>query len=82
MRQAPLSASSQRPIPSISINREQAMAIIARIDDTELTAVDLIKFLKINNKFDQIIEDMLTEHVTTAEAPKLGVEVIDDEVQQ
>lgn len=58
------------------------MTIIARVDETELTSNDLIKYLKINNKFDQIVEDMITDHLTAVEAPKLGVQVSDNEIQQ
>lgn len=58
------------------------MTIVARIDETELTTEDLVRYLKINNKFDALIEDMITEYLATVEASKLGVDVTDVEVQQ
>lgn len=57
------------------------MAIIARVDDVEITADDLVRYLKINEKFDQIVEDMITERLTIAEAPGMGLSASDEEVQ-
>ncbi len=58
------------------------MAIIARVDEVEITSDDLVRHLKINEKFDQIVEDMITERLTTAEAPGMGISATDEEVQE
>ncbi len=57
------------------------MAIIARVDDVEITSDDLVRYLKINEKFDQLLEDMITERLTTAEAPRMNITASDEEVQ-
>lgn len=56
--------------------------IIARIDDKELTAADLVKYLKLHNKFEEIIEEMILDRVATSEAKKHGTSVSDEELQE
>ncbi|WP_078118101.1 peptidylprolyl isomerase [Thiosocius teredinicola] len=57
------------------------MTTIARIDDKEITSDDLIRYLKIGNKFDQIVEDIITQEITASEAGRMGFNVGDDEIQ-
>lgn len=57
------------------------MTTIARIDDKEITSDDLIRYLKIGNKFDQIVEDIITQEITATEAGRMGFTVADEEIQ-
>ena len=57
------------------------MAMIARIDDVEITSSDLIRYLKIGNKFDELIEEMIAQRITTSEAVRMGLTVSDEEIQ-
>ena len=57
------------------------MTMIARIDDIEITSDDLIRHLKINNKFDELIEEMITQRITATEAGRSGITVSDEDVQ-
>jgi parvulin-like peptidyl-prolyl isomerase len=58
------------------------MTAIARIDDEELSALDFIKLLKLNNKFDDLMEDIVIDKLTVHVAKRTGMTVSIDEVQQ
>ncbi len=58
------------------------MTNIARIDDTDITSDDLIRHLKLNDKFDQFVEELVAERVVLSAAQKMGIAVRDDEVQE
>lgn len=55
---------------------------IAKIDGHEITADDLVKYLKLHNKFEEIIEEMILDKVATLEAKKQGTTVSDEELQE
>ena len=39
-------------------------SLLAKIDDQEIRAEDLVRYLKLNGKFEQILDDMITDRVT------------------
>ncbi|MGD8841927.1 MAG: peptidylprolyl isomerase [Gammaproteobacteria bacterium] len=55
---------------------------IAKIDDQEISADDLVKYLKLHNKFEEIIEEMILDRVATLEALRAGVTVADEQLQE
>ena len=57
------------------------MTTIARIDDIEITSEDLIRYLKIGNKFDDLIEELIAQRITTLEAARMGLAVSDEDIQ-
>jgi peptidylprolyl isomerase len=56
--------------------------LIAKIDDKEITATDLVKYLKLRNKFEEIMEEMILDKVAIIEAKKQGTSVSDEELQE
>jgi len=58
------------------------MSVLAKIDNEELDEDDLVRFLKLSGKFDQIIEDMITDRLTILAAKKSGITVSGEEVQE
>ncbi len=57
------------------------MAVIAKIDDREITTEQFIKLLKLNGKFEQLIEDIVIDQLTVAAAKKQGISVSMEEIQ-
>jgi len=58
------------------------MTIVARIDDEIITAEQFIKILTLNNKLEDILEEVLEGVLTVHVAKKNGIEVSMEEVQQ
>ncbi len=58
------------------------MSALAKIDNTEILADDIVRFLKLNGKFDQILDDVIKDRITILGADKAEVEVSEDEVQE
>jgi peptidylprolyl isomerase len=58
------------------------MSVLAKIDDEEIYADDLVRSLKLSGKFDQIIEDIMTDRLTVLAAKKSGVTVSSEDVQE
>jgi len=58
------------------------MAVIAKIDDREITPEQFVKLLKLNGKFDQLVEDIVIDQLTVAAAKKQGISVSVEEVQK
>ena len=57
------------------------MLVVAKIDDQEITSDDLVKLLKFNGKFDNVLEEIVVDKLTVAAAKKKGVDVSLDEIQ-
>ncbi len=57
-------------------------SLLAKIDDHEIRIDDLARYLKLNGKFEQILDDMVTDRVTVLAAKKAGVSVSTEEVQE
>lgn len=57
-------------------------SLLAKIDDQEIRADDLVQFLKLNGKFEQILDDMITDRVTVFAAKKSGISVSTEETQE
>lgn len=58
------------------------MTTIAKINDEELSAHDFVKLLKLNDKFDELIEEVMVDKLAVAAAKKQGIVVSIDEVQE
>jgi parvulin-like peptidyl-prolyl isomerase len=58
------------------------MADIVRIDDEVFTTDDFIRVLKLNGRFEQLMEDILRERLVVHAARRQGISVSDEEVQQ
>lgn len=58
------------------------MSALAKIDDREISADDLVRYLKLNGKFEQILEDIITEQFTILAAKESGVTVSTEEIQE
>jgi parvulin-like peptidyl-prolyl isomerase len=58
------------------------MSILAKIDNEEVRADDVLQFLRLAGKLDQIMEDLVTERLTILAARQSGIEVSADEVQE
>lgn len=56
--------------------------IIAKIDEETLTADDFVKVMKLNNTFDNLIEDLIKDKLTIHAAKKHGLRVSIDDVQE
>ncbi len=57
------------------------MTTIAKIDDEEISAYDFVKLLKLNDKFDELIEEIMVDKLAVAAAKKQGLTVPVEEVQ-
>lgn len=60
----------------------QQKAVLAKIDEHELDVNDLVRYLKLNGKYEQILEDMVRDHVTVLGAKTNGIEISSEEVQE
>ena len=58
------------------------MSVLAKVDDEEIDANDLVRYLKLNGKFEQILEDMIRDRVTVLGAQKAGVSVPAEDIQE
>ena len=58
------------------------MLVVAKIDDREITSDDLVKILKFNAKFDDVMEDIMVDKITVAAAKKQGIDVSVEEIQE
>ncbi|MBN7795008.1 peptidylprolyl isomerase [Parahaliea mediterranea] len=58
------------------------MADIVKIDDEVFTTDDFIKLLKLNGRFEQLMEDILRERLVVHAARRQGITVSDEEIQQ
>jgi parvulin-like peptidyl-prolyl isomerase len=58
------------------------MTTIAKINDEEMSAYDFVKILKLNDKFDELIEEIMVDKLAVAEAKKQGITVSIEEVQE
>lgn len=58
------------------------MAGIVKIDEEVFSTEDFIMVLKLNGRFETIMEDILKDQLTVRGAVKLGVTVSDDELQE
>jgi parvulin-like peptidyl-prolyl isomerase len=58
------------------------MSVLAKIDDEEISAEDFVRFLKLSGKFDQLLEDIITDRLTVVAAVESGVTVSGEEVQE
>ncbi len=58
------------------------MTGIVKIDDETLTTEDFIKILKLNGRFDGLMEDILKDKLAVHGARRLGVSVSVDEIQE
>lgn len=58
------------------------MSDIVKIDDEVFTSEDFIKLLKLNGRFEGLMEDILKEKLTVRAAKKLGISVSADEIQE
>ena len=56
--------------------------LLAKIDDQEIRVDDLVRYLKLNGKFEQILDDMITDRVMVLSANKAGVSVSTEEIQE
>ncbi len=57
------------------------MTVIATINDEQITADDFVKFLKFSDKFNNLLEDLISEKLAVHEAKKQGISVSEQEVQ-
>lgn len=55
---------------------------IARIDDEILNADDFVKTLKLDNRFNTLIEQILIDKLTVRAAKKSGITVTPAEIQE
>jgi len=58
------------------------MSFIFKVDDQAVTMEQFIKELKLSDKFDKLLKDMIREKVAVCAAKKKGIEVLDEELQQ
>lgn len=58
------------------------MTTIAKINDEQLSAYDFVKLLKLNDKYDELIEEIMIDKLAVAAAKKQGVTVSIEEVQE
>lgn len=55
---------------------------VAKIDDETISAEGLVKWLKLNGSFDNLIEELISEKLTVHAAKRAGVNVTIEEVQE
>lgn len=58
------------------------MSILAKIDDEDIGTNDFVRFLRLNRKFDQLLEDMLIDRLTVHGAKKQGISVSTEDIQE
>lgn len=58
------------------------MTDLAKIDDEIITADNFIKFLKLNDKFKQLLEEAMANKLTVHAAKKQGIRVSEEEIQE
>jgi len=58
------------------------MSILAKIDDEDISTEDFVRFLKLNKKFDPLMEDLLIDRLTVHGAKKQGISVSTEEIQE
>jgi len=58
------------------------MTVIARINDEEFSAHDFVKLLKLDDKFDELIEEVMMDKLSVAAAKKQGISVSIEEIQE
>lgn len=58
------------------------MIKLAKIDDEIITSDDLIKILKLNDKFKTLLEEVVGNKLTVHAAKKQGISVTDEETQE
>ncbi|MCP4409256.1 MAG: peptidylprolyl isomerase [Gammaproteobacteria bacterium] len=58
------------------------MTTIARINDEQISAHDFVKLLKLNDKYDELIDEIMIDKLAVAAAKKQGVTVSIEEVQE
>lgn len=58
------------------------MALIAKIDGEEIDADAFVRHLRLANKFEELLEDLVVARITAREARKRGIQVTDEEVQE
>ncbi len=58
------------------------MSGIVNIDGKVFTTDDFIRLLKLNGRFDGLMEDILKDQLTVHAAKKSGIELSDEEIQQ
>lgn len=58
------------------------MTDLAKIDDETITADDFIKFLKLNDKYKSLLEEIMSHKLTVHAAKKQGIQVMDEETQE
>ncbi len=58
------------------------MTDLAKIDDEIITADDFIKFLKLNDKYKSLLEEIMSHKLTVHAAKKQGVVIKDEETQE
>lgn len=58
------------------------MSDIVKIDDELITAEGFIKILKLNGRFDELIEEVLKDKLTIHAARRAGIEVTPEEIQE
>jgi len=56
--------------------------IVARIDNVTITADDLVKFLALNSKLEEILEGVIEDSLTVYVAKKSGIKVSSQEIQE
>lgn len=58
------------------------MTDLIKIDDDVVTTDDFIKYLKLNGRFDELLEDLVKDKLAIHAAKKRGVTVNGDDIQQ
>lgn len=58
------------------------MSVLVKLNDEEITVEFLIKYLKINDQYEEIMEKMLSERITVHMARDKNISVSDAEVQE
>lgn len=58
------------------------MAGIVKIDEEVFSTEDFIRVLKLNGRFESIMEDILKDQLMVRAAKKLGVKLTDEEIQE
>ena len=58
------------------------MTGLAKIDDEVITADDFIKFLTMNDKFNPLLEEIISNKLTVHAAKKQGIKVNEQEIQE
>lgn len=57
------------------------MTDILRINDEVISNEDFVKHLKLNGRFDGLIEELVSEKLTVHAGRRMGIEVTDEEIQ-